>query len=146
MPKIFCRTPELHCSFAFSEKFRKFRFQCRFLRQRFRHMLTVHLARSSPPLPPVWSTTRALGLFLASVACWPALAGVFCGVGTSRGSRQGTERRLNAVRCRPTPLCSPRGLMHASARPWHRRRGPASTEHAHCRRRARAVPFCRTRP
>ena len=51
-------------------------------------MLTVHLARSSPPLPTVWSTTRALGLFLASVARWPALAGVFCGVGTSRGGRQ----------------------------------------------------------
>ena len=63
-----------------------------------------------------------------------------------RGSRQGTERRLNAVRRRPMPLCSPRGLMHASARPWHRRHGPASTEHAHCRRWARAVPFCRTRP
>ena len=49
------------------------------------HAFTVHLARSPPPLPTVWSTTRSLGLFLASVARWPALAGVFRGVGTSRG-------------------------------------------------------------
>ena len=70
-------------------------------------MLTVHLARSSPPLPTVRSTTRALGLFLASVARWPALAGVFCGVGTSHGGRQeatygttpfGTAQCLSALR------------------------------------------------
>ena len=93
-------------------------------------MFTVHLARSSPPLPTVRSTTRALGAFLASVARWPALAGVFCGVGTSRGGRQGAERRHNAVRRRPNPLVAPRGRFLASACMQHRRR------------RARAVPFC----
>ena len=143
MPFSFCRTPCGHCYCSKIQK-SSVSVSCAFVSSS--HAFTVHLARSSPPLPTVWSTTRSLGLFLASVARWPALAGVFCGVGTSRGGRQGTERRLNAVRRRPTPLCSPRGLMHASARPWHRRRGPASTERAHCRRRARAAPFCRTRP
>ena len=36
--------------------------------------------------------------------------------------------------------------MLASAPPQHRRRGPASTRHALCRRRARAAPFCRNHP
>ena len=63
----------------------KFSLQCHLSFVSFTHAFTVHLARSSPPLPTVWSTTRALGLFLASVARWPALAGVSCGVGTSRG-------------------------------------------------------------
>ena len=67
-------------------------------------MLTVHLARSSPPLPTVWSTTRALGLFLASVARWPALAGVFCGVGTSRGGRQKAHHGRTPFSAAQSPL------------------------------------------
>ena len=39
----------------------------------------MHLARCSHTLPLVQSTTRALGAFLASVAPWPACAGVSCG-------------------------------------------------------------------
>ena len=50
-----------------------------FLRQNFSHMPTVRLARCSQPLPFVRSSTRALGAFLASVAPWPACAGVLCG-------------------------------------------------------------------
>ena len=42
-------------------------------------MLTVHLARCSRPSLLVRSLTRALGAFLASVAPWPACAGVLCG-------------------------------------------------------------------
>ena len=87
---------------------------------------------------------RALGVFPASVAPLAARAGVSCGSQDPVTADRGQERRLNAVPRRPSPLCSPRGLMRASARPWHRRRGPASTERAHCRRRARAAPFCRT--
>ena len=44
----------------------------------FSHELTVRLARSSRPGLLVWSLTRALGAFLASVAPWPACAGVSC--------------------------------------------------------------------
>ena len=45
----------------------------------FSHELTVRLARSSRPGLLVRSLTRALGAFLASVAPWPACAGVLCG-------------------------------------------------------------------
>ena len=116
------------------------------LRQSFSHVATVHLARCTRLfLPGQHPRTRAwrlpgvggaLGRPRRRVLRWP----------NPRSSRQGTERRLNAVRRRPTPLCSPRGLMHASARPWHRRRGPASTERAPCRRRAAPPPFRRARP
>ena len=41
---------------------------------------------------------------------------------------------------------SQRGLLRASARMRHRRRGAARTERALCRRRARATPFRRARP
>ena len=58
---------------------------------------------------------------------------------------KGTPRQ-NAVQRRPKPPGSPRGLMHASARPWHHHRGPASTERAPCRRRAAPPPFRRARP
>ena len=51
-----------------------------------------------------------------------------------------------AVLRRPTLPSPPRGLMHASAPLQHRRRGPASTGRALCRRRARAAPFCRNHP
>ena len=42
-------------------------------------MSTVPLARCSQPGLLVRSFTRALGAFLASVALWPACAGVLCG-------------------------------------------------------------------
>ena len=45
----------------------------------FSHELTVRLARSSRPGLLVRSLTRALGAFQASVAPWPACAGVLCG-------------------------------------------------------------------
>ena len=45
----------------------------------FSHELTVRLARSSRPGLLVRSLTRTLGAFLASVAPWPACAGVSCG-------------------------------------------------------------------
>ena len=45
----------------------------------FSHAATVHLARCSRPRLLVRSFTRALGATLASVAPWPACAGVSCG-------------------------------------------------------------------
>ena len=41
---------------------------------------------------------------------------------------RGQERRLNAVPHRPALPGSPRGLMHASAPPLHRRRGPTALD------------------
>ena len=41
---------------------------------------------------------------------------------------RGQERRLNAVPRRPALPGSPRGLMHASAPPLHRRRGPTALD------------------
>ena len=76
MPESFCRTPGQHCYFAFSVKFREV--QCRFSSLDFSHAATVPLARCSPPGLPVRSSTHALGAFLASVAPWPACAGVYC--------------------------------------------------------------------
>ena len=97
-------------------------------------------------LPLVRSFTRVRGAFLASVARWPALAGVFCGVGTSRGGRQGTRTAAQRRSAPPiAPLVS--AWPHACQRmpvappPW-----PASTGRAPCRRRARAAPFYRTHP
>ena len=49
-------------------------------------MLTVHLARCSWPSLLVRSLTRALGTFLASVAPWPACAGVSCGGQTTEAA------------------------------------------------------------
>ena len=46
----------------------------------------------------------------------------------------------------PNLLVALRGLLRASARMRHRRRGAARTESALCRRRARATPFRRARP
>ena len=63
-------------------KVQKIQFQCHLQSVSFSHAATVPLARSSPPLPLVRSCTRVRGAFLASVARWLALAGVFCGVGT----------------------------------------------------------------
>ena len=45
----------------------------------FSHAATVHLARCLRPRLLVRSFTRALGATLASVAPWPACAGVCCG-------------------------------------------------------------------
>ena len=59
--------------------FSKFRVSVSFTRQNFSHMPTMRLARCSQPLPLVRSSTRALCAFLASVAPWPAYAGVLCG-------------------------------------------------------------------
>ena len=63
--------------------FSKIQISVSFLRQSFSHMSTVHLARCSQPLLLVQSSTRVLGAFLASVAPWPACAGVLCGVRTT---------------------------------------------------------------
>ena len=41
---------------------------------------------------------------------------------------RGQERRLSAVPRRPSLPGSPRGLMHASAPPLHRRRGPTALD------------------
>ena len=63
-----------------------------------------------------------------------------------RNGRQEAELRRNAVRRLPNPLVAPRGLLRASARMRHRRRGAARTERALCRLRARTTPFRRARP
>ena len=54
-------------------------FQCHLQFVSFSHAATVHLARCSRPRLLVRSFTRALGATLASVAPWPACAGVYCG-------------------------------------------------------------------
>ena len=82
------------------------------------------------------------GAFLASVARWPALAGVFCGVGTSRGGRQKAPYGT-------TPFCTAQATWElrvavslASARMQHRRRGLARAERVLYRRQA-VRPFRR---
>ena len=114
MPISFCRTP---CGHYYCSKIQKssVSVSCAFVSSS--HAFTVHLARSSPPLPTVWSTTRSLGLFLASVACWPALAGVFCGVGTSRGGRQEAHHGRTPFRAAHRSLA----LRVASCTPAHAR-------------------------
>ena len=138
MPFSFCRTPCGHCYCSKIQK-SSVSVSCAFVGSS--HAFTVHLARSSPPLPTVWSTTRSLGLFLASVARWPALAGVFRGVGTSRGGRQGAR---TAAQRRSAPPSAP----WLSAWPHARQRTPAapsswpdSPGRALCCQRTRAVPF-----
>ena len=76
----------LLCIFRKIQSFRKFSVVSSLV---FSHLSTVRLARCARPLLPVWSAARALGWFLASVAPWPACAGVFRGGRTSRGGRQG---------------------------------------------------------
>ena len=135
------------------------------------HLVGTVTVRSSENSVSVSSSVRqfqsrghsALGTFLAASSSCPKLhtrAWSLPGVDSvlARPRRRllrrrdlpwrptGGTPRQNAVPRRPSLPGSPRGLMHASARPWHRRRGPASTERAHCRRRARAAPFSRTRP
>ena len=78
-----------HALFLFI--FSKFRVSVSFHHQNFSHMPTMHLARCSQPLPLVRSTTRALGAFLASVAPWPACAGVSCGGRTTVTADKGTH-------------------------------------------------------
>ena len=72
MPGSFCRTPCMHC-FPYTFRNSVFSFDS------FSHAATVHLARCSRPRLLVRSFTRALGATLASVAPWPACAGVSCG-------------------------------------------------------------------
>ena len=83
----------------------------------FSHELTVRLARSSRPALLVRSLTRALGAFLASVAPWPACAGVSCGghstVAADRKQNGGTTPFGAAQR--------PSALRVASCMPAHAR-------------------------
>ena len=120
MPISFCRTPCMHCCCS---KFRKVQFQCRL--------------RSSVPLTRsqcIWHVP--LRLFLLSGAPHAHLASSWrrwhdcppspessAASGPPVAADRGQEWWLNAVPRRPSPLCSPRGLMRASARPWHRHRG-----------------------
>ena len=92
-------------------KVQKIQFQCHLSSVSFSHAATVPLARSSPPLPLVRSCTRVRGAFLASVARWLALAGVFCSVGTSRGGRQEAHHGRTPFRSQTTERSSssPRG-------------------------------------
>ena len=110
----------MHCCCS---KFRKIQFQCR-LRS------SVSLTRRQC----TWHVPRSLSLLSgASHACvepswrrWhagPPSPASSAASGPPVAADRGQERRLNAVPRRPSPLCSPRGLMRASARPWHRHRG-----------------------
>ena len=114
MPRSFCRTLGVHCCCSYSEKFS---FQCRFrllvsitCRQCAWRVARGFFSLASTP-------ARALGVFPASVAPLAARAGVSCGGRDPVTAVRGQERRLNAVPRRPSPPGSPRGLMHASARP-----------------------------
>ena len=105
----------------------------------------------------------ALGTFLATSPSCPELhtrAWSLPGVGSSEPRRRWELLRWLHLPWRPTRAraLSPRHPAppnspwlsacpcRASARPWHRRRGPASTERAPCRRRAAPPPFRRARP
>ena len=74
---IFIRSNTLWALLLF--KVQKFSFSVIFSFDSFSHAATVHLARCSRPRLLVRSFTRALGATLASVAPWPACAGVSCG-------------------------------------------------------------------
>ena len=131
------------CTFR---KFRKLRVCSVVFRQR---VVTDHpcaLARCAQPLLPGQSTAHPLGRTQVLVAVSIADAGSFCGGRATRGGQREPVPACYAVWCRPTPPCPLRDLMHASAPPQHRRRGPASTGRALCRRRARAAPFRRIHP
>ena len=110
-------------------KVQKIQFQCHLQSVSFSHAATVPLARSSPPLPLVRSCTRVRGAFLASVARWLALAGVFCGVGTSRGGRQEAHHgrtpfraahRSLALRVASCTPAHPRCTVAVARQPWTR--------------------------
>ena len=142
MPRSFCRTPCINCFCPSSVKFRisvsifdKIQSQA--------HSALGSMLAAPPSCPE--PDTRAWSL--------PGVGGAL-----DRPRRrllrrrdlpwrptEGTPRQ-NAVRRRPKPPGSPRGLMHASTRPWHHHCGPASTERAPCRRRAAPPPFRRARP
>ena len=142
MPGSFCRTPCMHC---FPYTFRnsvKFSFQFRQFQSR-GHSALGTLRAASLACPKLHTCTwrdPGVGGALARLR-WRVLRRP-----APRNGRQGGERRRNAVRRRPNPLVAPRGLLRASARMRHRRRGAARTERALCRRRARATPFRRARP
>ena len=133
--KTFCRTPAVHC-LCQVQKVQRF---SRFPFVRLGHAATVrpgalHAASSPWPAP----RTHA----------WP-----IPGIGSNEPRRRWKLLRWLRLPWRPARARarSPRHPVppnipwlsacpcHASARPWHRRRGPASTECAPCRRRARAA-------
>ena len=142
MPISFCRTPCMHCCCS---KFRKIQFQCRL--------------RSSVSLTCrqcTWHVPRSLSLLSgASHACVePSWRRSHAGPPSSASSAASgppvaADRRHTTAERRSAPPIAPwlSAWPHARQRtpvaqpPW-----PASTERAHCRRRARAVPFCRTCP
>ena len=142
MPISFCRTPCMHCCCS---KFRKIQSQCRL--------------RSSVPLTRrqcTWHVPRSLSLLSgASHACvepswrrWRAgppspASSAASGPPVVADRRHTTAERRSAPPKSPWLSACP---CRASARPWHRRRGPASTERAPCRRRAAPPPFRRARP
>ena len=142
MPGSFCRTPSMHCFPYTVRNSVKFSFQFRQFQSRGHSALGTLLAASFA-CPKLHTRTwrdpgvgGALARLRQRVLRRPA----------PRNGRQGGERRRNAVRHRPNLLVAPRGLLRASARMRHRRRGAARTESALCRRRARATPFRRARP
>ena len=124
-PNSFCRTP---CRHYCCSKFRNSVFSVVLVRQfqsRGHSALGTFLAASSscPKLH-----TRAWSL-LASVARWLALAGVFCGVGTSRGGRQEAHHgrtpfraahRSLALRVASCTPAHPRCTVAVARQPWTR--------------------------
>ena len=117
MPRTFCRTPELHCSFANSEKFS---FQCRFRpsvsitrRQCAWRVACGFFSLASTP-------ARALGVFPASVAPLAARTDVSCGgrtpVAADRGRNGGSTlfgaaQRPSALRVASCMLARARGTV-----------------------------------
>ena len=127
-----------HALFSFI--FRKFRVSVSFPRQNFSHMPTVHLARCSQPLPLVRSFTRALGAFLASVAPWPACAGVLCGGCTTVMDDRGQN-------CGATPFGAAQAswwLRVATSLPAHACSTVAVAWHAQSAFSAANGPCCRS--
>ena len=95
----------------------KFRSSVSIFISNFSHELTVRLARSSRPGLLVRSLTRALGTFLASVAPWPACAGVSCG----GRSTVAADRKQNGGSTPFGTAQRPSALRVASCIPAHAR-------------------------
>ena len=132
----------MHCCCS---KFRKIQFQCRF-------RPSVSITRRQC----AWLDARSPSLLSgASHACvepswrrWRAgppspASSAASGPPVVADRRHTTAERRSAPPKAPWLSACP---CRASARPWHRRRGPASTERAPCRRRAAPPPFRRAHP
>ena len=114
----------------------KFSFSVIFSFDSFSHAATVHLARCSRPRLLVRSFTRALGATLASVAPWPACAGVSC----AGRSAVAVDRKQNGGTTPFTAAQTPWWLRVAISLPAHACSTVAVARHAQSALPAADVP------